>query len=94
MYPKDWSNRLSTDSFREYGKKIFGANAAAEVMQGKSRKSTVEKVKIQLDEKGIPVWPEEDEENPWNLETKKKLIRDFLNAHWSAYLRSIFLRGD
>ena len=91
----DWSNVLSMKSFHEYGAKIFAKEINGDVTVARPRKKPIDEVKILLDEQGIPIWPEEDTEKPWNLETKKLVIREFMTAHYGMnILRRISLSAD
>ena len=82
-------------SFHEYGAKIFAKEINGDVTISHPRKKPIDEVKILLDEWGIPIWPEEDMEKPWNLETKKLVIHEFMTAHYGMnILRRISLSAD
>ena len=44
-----------------------------------------------MDKNGIPIWPEEDREKPWNLETKKLVVREFMTAHYGLFFYPLFV---
>ena len=44
-----------------------------------------------MDKNGIPIWPEEDREKPWNLETKKLVVREFMTAHYGSFFYPLFV---
>lgn len=85
----DWMETLNPASFREFGQEIFEAELAGGVTIARPRKKAITQVDIEIDEHGIPVWPKEDiEKDPWNLETKKDVIRKFMKAHQGEFQSS------
>ena len=86
MHPRSWGDILSPEAFSDYGRKIFADELREEVRVRAPQKRYVEDVTIENDERGIPILPEEDEERPWNLDTKKGIIRDFVTAHYGTCL--------
>lgn len=73
---------LNPTSYLEYGKKIFGIDLAGGVTIARPRKKYVVEVEVEIGEDGVPKLPKEEEsDEAWNLETKKLVIRKFLNAH-------------
>ena len=77
--------------FHEYGAEIFTKELRGEVTVTRPRKKPVDEVEITLDKNGIPIWPEEDREKPWNLETKKLVVREFMTAHYGLFFYPLFV---
>ena len=80
--------------FHRYGFGFFANELAAlgnqeagnqEATMEKATKKPKDNLKIQIGEDGIPLWPTAEAGNPWNLETKKAVIRNFLTVHYRTF---------
>lgn len=54
-------------------------------IQVKDRAVKVKKVDIEVDGEGYPIWPTEDEDEPWNMPTRRSVFRNYLNAHYRKF---------
>lgn len=39
-------------------------------------------IEIEIDEEGYPIWPEEGDQEEWNVPTRRYILRSFLTAHY------------
>lgn len=42
-------------------------------------------VDIEEDNNGLPVWPQNEGDEEWNLCTRQKILRDFVRAHYRKF---------
>ena len=78
----NWGKDLTPWEFKRWGAQIFQKELTGGVTITRARKKAVQDIVIQVSKDDIPEWPVEDPENPWNLETQKTVIRNYLNKHW------------
>ena len=72
--------------FTEYAEGRFGVKGDGSPVQTIKKSSKVDVADYLLDNKGIPIWVEEDKENPLPLPVLKATFRKYFKAHYGTCL--------
>lgn len=78
------------DEFKAYAEDRLGyGTSGGAVVKDLPPRKIVTKVEIELDERAVPIWPQQGSGEHWNLATKKNIVREFLKLHYRKLLFQI-----